>query len=216
MFTGLVTAVGTIRSHRRAGDGLDLDILCPWTDLVSGESIAVDGACLTVSGLSEGGFRVRVVGTSLERTRFGMDAPGRRVNLERALRVGDRLGGHLVQGHVDGLGTVSRVSDQDGGRRMELAVPPEVEAVSIPLGSITVDGVSLTVNACPAPGVVQVSLIPHTLGATTLGDRREGDRVHLEGDLIGKYVQSMVRDRSGTHPDARPAAARETAAGGES
>jgi len=215
VFTGLVTAVGTVRRRREAGDGIELDITCPWTDLVPGESIAVDGACLTVTDLMEGGFRVRVVGTSLERTRFGKDAPGRRVNLERALRLGDRLGGHLVQGHVDGLGTVRGIVDRDDGRRLDLAVPPDVEAVSIALGSITVDGVSLTVNARPSPGVVQVSLIPHTLRETTLGERCEGDTVHLEGDLIGKYVQSMVRDRSGAHPDAPPVAAREQQ-GGES
>ncbi len=209
MFTGLVTAVGTVRSRRETGEGLELEIACPWTDLVPGESIAVDGACLTVTGLPAGGFTVRVVGTSLARTRFGSDGEGRRLNLERALRAGDRLGGHLVQGHVDGLGQVIRVAEVDGGRLLDLTVPPAVDEVSILLGSITVDGVSLTVNARPARGIVQVSLIPHTLQETTLGDRRVGDTVHLEGDLLGKYVQSMVRARSGANPDAPPAAARE-------
>lgn len=215
MFTGLVTAVGTVRARRDAGDGIELDIACPWTDLVPGESIAVDGACLTVAARLEGGFTVRVVGTSVARTRFAGDHVGRRLNLERALRMGDRLGGHLVQGHVDGLGRVERVVDGSEARLMDIEVPPAVGEVSIPLGSIAVDGVSLTVNARPGPGVVQVSLIPHTLRDTTLGDRREGDTVHLEGDLIGKYVQSMVRDRSGARPDPPPAA-RETGAGRES
>jgi riboflavin synthase len=216
MFTGLVTAVGTVRYRRRAGERLEMEIACPWRDLVPGESIAVDGACLTVTDVPAGGFAVCVVGTSLARTRFGDDEMGRRVNLERALCVGDRLGGHLVQGHVDGLGRVARIVGTGEGRLMDIEVPPGVGAVSIPLGSITVDGVSLTVNAVPAPGVVQVSLIPHTLGETTLGDRSEGDTVHLEGDLIGKYVQSMVRLRSGAHPDAPPAGARDTEAGRES
>ena len=114
------------------------------------------------------------------------------MNLERALQLGDRLGGHLVQGHVDGVGTVLRVADRDDARLLDLEVPAEVARVSVPLGSITVDGVSLTVNAIPAPGVIQVSLIPFTLQHTTLGERRPGDRVHLEGDTIGKYVRQFA------------------------
>jgi riboflavin synthase len=119
--------------------------------------------------------------------------PGTRVNLERALRVGDRLGGHLVQGHVDGVGTVLRVVARDHVRLLDLETPAEVARVSVPLGSITVDGVSLTVNAVPAPGTIQISLIPFTLEHTTLADRRPGDRVHLEADAIGKYVEALLR-----------------------
>jgi riboflavin synthase len=114
------------------------------------------------------------------------------VNLERALAVGDRLGGHLVQGHVDGVGEVVALGRRDDAVLLDLAVPDVVAAVSVPLGSITVDGVSLTVNAIPAPGTIQVSLIPFTLQHTTLGERRAGDRVHLEGDAIGKYVLQFV------------------------
>ena len=192
MFTGIVSEIGTVREARPAGGGLDLSIRCSWTDLALGESVAVDGACLTVAALGDGAFGAHVVRTSLERTRFGDLGPGDRVNLERALRAGDRLGGHLVQGHVDGLGTVLRVATRADARLVDLAVPPEVARVSVPLGSITVDGVSLTVNAMPEPGTIQISLIPFTLEHTTLADRRPGDRVHLEADTIGKYVRALL------------------------
>ena len=155
----------------------------------------MDGACLTVERQGPGWFGVHVVRTSLDRTAFGDYAAGRRVNLERALRLGDRLGGHLVQGHVDGVGTVDRVADREDARLIDLVVPDELAAVSLPLGSITVDGVSLTVNARPAASVVQVSLIPFTLQHTTLGERRPGDRVHLEGDTVGKWVRHLLGDR---------------------
>ena len=194
MFTGLIGAVGRVRLARRAEGGLDLDIDAPFTDLELGESIAVDGACLTVERAEPGWFGVRVVGTSLDRTTFGSYVGGRRVNLERALRVGERLGGHLVQGHVDGVGTVERVADRTDGRLIDLTVPDDLAALALPLGSIAVDGVSLTVNGRPAPAVVQVSLIPFTLQHTTLGERRPGDRVHLEGDTVGKWVRHLMAE----------------------
>lgn len=197
MFTGIVTGTGTVRRADRAGDGLELELGCPWDDLASGESVAVDGACLTVTGVVSGGFVCHVVLTSLERTRFGDLRPGDRVNLERALRAGDRLGGHLVQGHVDGVGRVRAVRQHGDARLLDLAVPPVVAAAAIPLGSITVDGVSLTVNAIPEPGVVQVSLIPFTLQQTTLGDRQPGDRVHLEGDTVAKYLRALAGPPAG-------------------
>jgi riboflavin synthase len=193
MFTGLVAEVGTVRHARPSDGGLELAIDCSFRDLEPGESIAVDGACLTVERAIDGGFTAHVVRTTLERTRFGELGAGRRVNLERALRAGDRLGGHLVQGHVDGLGTVLRVAAREDARLLDLEVPPEVARVSVPLGSITVDGVSLTVNAIPAPGTIQISLIPFTLEHTTLAERRPGDRVHLEGDTIGKYVEQLMK-----------------------
>jgi len=196
MFTGIITEIGTVQESRPSDGGRDLDMPCSWTDLVAGESIAVDGACLTVARLKEGGFGVRVVRTSLDRTRFAELRPGDRVNLERALRVGDRLGGHLVQGHVDGVGTVLRVATREDARLLDIQVPAEVARVSVPLGSITVDGVSLTVNAMPDPGTIQISLIPFTLEHTTLGSRRPGDRVHLEADTIGKYVQALLQSRA--------------------
>jgi riboflavin synthase len=193
MFTGLVTAVGTIRQNSARPDGLELTVDCPYPDLQPGESIAVDGACLTVQAAVPGGFTAHVVRTSLERTRIQEYVPGYRVNLERALRVGDRLGGHLVQGHVDGLGSVRRIEERSQARLLDLQVPPELARLSVPVGSITVDGVSLTVNAKRDPDTIQISLIPFTLEHTTLGERRVGDRVHLEGDTIGKYVAEMLK-----------------------
>jgi riboflavin synthase len=195
MFTGIITEIGTLLKARTAQGGRELEISCSWTDLVAGESIAVNGACLTVAGLSERAFTVHVVHTSLDRTRFADLRPGDRVNLERALRVGERLGGHLVQGHVDGVGTVVRVATREDARLVDIQAPAEVAAVSVPLGSIAVDGVSLTVNAMPEPDTIQISLIPFTLDHTTLGDRRPGDRVHLEADTIGKYVQALLERR---------------------
>jgi len=201
MFTGIVSAIGIVRRAESAAGGLQLEVSAPWDDLVPGESVAVDGACLTVERAVAGGFVAHLVGTTLERTRFGVLAVGHRVNLERALRVGDRLGGHLVQGHVDGVGEVLTVAQSDATWIVDLSVPPPVAVVSVPLGSITVDGVSLTVNAVPRPGVVQVSLVPFTLHHTTLGERRPGDRVHLEGDTVGKYVQALVAPHRGTKAD---------------
>jgi riboflavin synthase len=142
--------------------------------------------------MGEGWFSVHVIKTSLERTNFGSFESGRTVNLERALQVGERLGGHLVQGHVDGVGTVERVSQQEDARILDIRAPAQVAQVSIPLGSVTVDGVSLTVNALPGANLIQVSLIPFTLQHTTLGERQPGDRVHLEGDTIGKYVWHLL------------------------
>ena len=192
MFTGIITAVGRVARRTLSDGGLELAIEATWEDFVQGESIAVDGACLTVERFGRGEFTVHIIHTSLGRTNFATYEIDRKVNLERAMRIGDRLGGHLVQGHVDGVGIVERVAEREDARLLDLRVPAEVSRVSVPLGSITVDGVSLTVNAIPAPGVVQISLIPFTLQHTTLGERRPGDRVHLEADLIGKYVAALL------------------------
>ena len=192
MFTGLVTAVGVVTRSDAAGDGRDLEIESPWDDLGDGESVAVNGACLTVAHRRGTAFSVHAITTTLERTCLGSYAVGQRVNLERALRVGDRMGGHIVQGHVDGIGTVAEVRQHGDARLLDIAVPQMVGEASVLLGSITVDGVSLTVNAMPADGMVQVALIPFTLDHTTLGERLPGDRVHVEGDTVGKYVRQML------------------------
>jgi riboflavin synthase len=197
MFTGIITSVGTVLRASSTPAGFELTIQSSYPDLELGESVAVDGACLTVQALASGGFTVHIVRTSLDRTLFQNYRAGRRVNLERALRVGDRLGGHLVQGHVDGVGTVESVREREDARLLDVRVPEEVGRVSIPLGSITVDGVSLTVNAKPEQCLIQISLIPFTLQHTTLADRQSGDRVHLEGDTIGKYVAALVENGGG-------------------
>lgn len=196
MFTGLVTAVGrVVRAERAQDGGLDLDLAAPYRGVTLGESIAVDGACLTVARLRRGGFGVDVVTTTLRRTTFGSRRVGDRVNLERALRVGERLGGHLVQGHVDGIARVVGSRRVGDAMVVDLVVPRAVARVSVPLGSITVGGVSLTVNAMPRVGVVQVSMVPFTREHTTLGSLRRGDRVHVESDTIGKYLEALLAPR---------------------
>jgi riboflavin synthase len=195
MFTGLITSMGTVVASSAHAGGRRLELAAPWGDLVPGESIAVNGACLTVESRDGARFVVQAVATTLARTTLGTLHVGARVNLERALAIGDRVGGHWVQGHVDGVGTVERVEDRDGTRLIDVAAPAEVAEVSIPLGSVTVDGVSLTVNAVPRAGVIQLAIVPFTLQHTTLGDLVPGDRVQLEGDLVGKHVRAQVAAR---------------------
>ena len=210
MFTGLVTAVGRLESAEAAAGGVAARVTCPWEDLVPGESVAVDGACFTVERAGTGWFEVKVVATSVARTTARDWAAGRRVNLERALRAGDRLGGHLVQGHVDGVGTVLAVTRQDDALLLDVRVPEAVAQATVPLGSIALDGVSLTVHAVPRPGVVQVALIPHTLAQTTLGERRPGDRVQVEGDVLGKYIVGLLGSRDASPGPPRPPSTRDS------
>lgn len=193
MFTGLVSAVGQVRSVQLVGGGLDLTIAAPYDAVAPGESIAVAGACLTVVTDAPGGFTVHVVGSTLERTRLGALRLGDRLNLERAVRAGEPLGGHLVQGHVDAVGEVVAVHPVSDRRLVDVRAPDQVWEVTVPLGSITVEGVSLTVNALPAAGIIQVSLVPHTMEHTTLGTLAPGHPVHLEGDVIGKYVRAFMQ-----------------------
>lgn len=196
MFTGLVSAVGVVkRVEARKGGRVELTIAAPWEDLAVGESIAVAGACLTVIAHEPGAFRVEAIVTTRGRTRMGDLAEGDRVNLERALAVGDRLGGHFVQGHVDGLGEVMAVTPHEDAVLVEVRVPDDVWPLCVPHGSITLDGVSLTINAMPAQGTVQVALIPHTRDHTTLGTLAPGDPLHVEGDLLGKYVRRLMDER---------------------
>ena len=198
MFTGLVDDVGTIDRVTETAAGREFRILSNYDDLADGESVAVNGACLTVRDREPGSFTVAAVVTTLGRTTMSGWSQGKRVNLERALKASDRLGGHIVQGHVDGVGTVRRVERFEDAVLVDIDVPAQVAEVLVPHGSITVDGVSLTVNAIPAPGTIQISLIPFTLEHTTLGERRVGDRVHLEGDTIGKYVAAMLKGQGRT------------------
>lgn len=192
MFTGLIDDVGTITAVREGEAGREFRVACRYEDLALGESIACQGACLTVREAGDGWFGVAAVVTTLDRTTVATWNVGRRLNLERAMRLGDRLGGHLVQGHVDAVGEVVATSRRDDARLIDIAVPKEIAELLVPHGSICVDGVSLTVNAIPAARILQVSIIDFTLRHTTLGDLVVGDGVHLEGDVIGKYVRSLV------------------------
>jgi len=174
-------------------NGVELRIKASYKGVKKGESIAVNGACLTVEKVVKGGFTLHAVQTTLGRTLIGEWQKGRSVNLERAVRAADLMGGHIVQGHVDGVATVARVVDAGDARLVDVAVPMDVAAVTILHGAITIDGVSLTVNAIPRPGVVQVSLVPFTREHTTLGKLGGGDRVHVEADVLGKYVRQLCR-----------------------
>jgi riboflavin synthase len=193
MFTGLIEEVGTIGAIANGPAGRELYIRSVYTGLVDGESIAVNGACLTVREHDDEGFTVGAVETTLGRTTIGGWRIGRRVNLERAMTLGARLGGHMVSGHVDAVGTVASVEQAGDARLVALALPPEVMDLSVLHGSITVDGVSLTINALPPDRTLHVSLIDYTLRHTTLGNLRAGDTVNVEADLIGKYVRKLMQ-----------------------
>jgi riboflavin synthase len=203
MFTGLIEDIGVIESvragnSREDADGADaeagheLRVRCSFTDLSDGESIALDGVCLTVRSHGAGWFVVAAVSTTLGRTNVAAWTEGTRVNLERAMRADSRFGGHIVQGHVDGVGVVDWVGSEGDARLVNVRIPDELAELMVPHGSIAVDGVSLTVNELPSPGIVQLSLIEYTLAHTTLGELRPGTRVHVEADVIGKYVRRLV------------------------
>lgn len=207
MFTGLVEEVGRIRDPRPLENGraFRLEATRVIEGLARGDSVAVDGVCLTVTDIRSDDFEVQCVATTLERTTLGAYSEGQRVNLERAMRMGDRLGGHLVQGHVDGVGRVRSVTPMGELVLIDCEVPEEVALVTVLHGSIALNGVSLTVNELPGDRVVGVSIIPYTWSHTALADLRPGDAVNLEGDLIGKYVRQLLgrpgRDRTDVSAD---------------
>ena len=192
MFTGLVSDVGVIQRVQRTDIGRELRIGAQYADLSLGESIAVNGACLTVRSSGPGWFDVAAVDTTLGRTTIAEWTVGRRVNLERAMRLGDRLGGHIVQGHVDDVGRVERVERAVDSILVDIRLPHELVPLMVLHGSVTIDGVSLTVNALPEPGMLQLSLIEFTWNHTTLGALRVGDHVHVETDMLGKYVRQLA------------------------
>lgn len=193
MFTGLIEAVGTIRRIGRRGNYRVLTIECPLPDasLQRGDSIACDGACLTVVSFDEGGFAVEASQETAAKTTLGSYRVGSKVNLERAMKLGDRVGGHLVSGHVDDTGTVDYA--RPVGESLELAFRYDKshDSLVIEKGSVAVNGVSLTVNKADQ-GRFSVNLIPHTIEATTLRWLKSGDRVNLEFDMIGKYIMKMI------------------------
>jgi riboflavin synthase len=199
MFTGLIEAVGTVRRLTRMGRGARLELGVQWPDAEppgGGDSVAVDGACLTVLDSDANGFNADLSPETLSRTMLGDLRGGQPVNLERALRLGDRLGGHLVQGHVDAVVRLLAVDRQGEFERWRLALPAEQAREVSVKGSITVHGVSLTVAELDSSSF-EVALIPETLAATTLGGRRPGERLHLETDVLAKYVVRALTGPSG-------------------
>jgi riboflavin synthase len=200
MFTGIVTAIGTIRETRQTGD-LHAVIACPFdpAGIAMGASIACSGTCLTV--VDKGGvagdawFAVDISGETVSCTVPGRWQEGSKLNLEPALKLGDELGGHIVTGHVDGVGTIVGISPEGDSRRIDISTPKELAPYLAPKGSITVDGVSLTVNevADQPDGTCHFALniIPHTAEVTTLGALKAGDAVNLEIDVLARYLQRM-------------------------
>lgn len=199
MFSGIVEEVGTVRDRTPLEGGLRIGVaaVVVLEGLDPGDSIAVDGVCQTVVERVPDGFVIEAIGTTLSRTTFAELTPGRVVNLERALAMGDRIGGHLVQGHVDGTGTVESVERAGEHVLLRFTMPPAVADVTVLHGSITVNGVSLTVNGLPRPDVAEVALIPYTWDHTNLGDLQAGKRVNLEGDMLGKFVAHLLERRQG-------------------
>ena len=194
MFTGLVEAAVPAASLERAGTGARLLVPRPEPDweVSVGDSVAVSGVCLTVVEPLGPELAFDLSAETLGRTWFGHLRPGRPVNLERALRLGDRLGGHMVSGHVDGVGTIEAVAEAgDGGRRFTFRVPPELGRYLIQKGSVTLDGISLTV-VDPRGGLFDVAVIPETLSVTSLGTAEVGQPVHVEADLVGKWIERLV------------------------
>jgi riboflavin synthase len=192
MFTGIVRELGTVEAF----DGSRLAVVAKETaaSAAVGDSVAVAGVCLTVVEAAEGRLAFDVVPETLGRTALGRLESGSEVNLEPSLRVGDRLGGHVVQGHVDAVGRVRSVMPEGDGRRVWIDAPETVVRYCIEKGSIAVDGVSLTVAAFDDEGF-EVALIPHTLAVTTLGRLEPGDNVNLEADVLGKVVERLVAER---------------------
>jgi riboflavin synthase len=189
MFSGIVEAVGRIRETQPVDNGRRFRIEAPFAgELGDGDSVAVEGVCLTATGRGHGWFEVEAIATTLSRTTLGRLREGSGVNLERALALGDRLGGHLVQGHVDGVGEVVAVTRDGEHVLLDVRLPDVVSEVTVLHGSIAMSGVSLTVNAMPAPSVAQVALIPYTWEHTTLSALEPGDGVNLEGDMLGRFV----------------------------
>ena len=198
MFSGIVEEVGTVRATRQM-DGareLEIDARVVLEDLQPGSSISLDGACHTVVEVLAGGFTVNSVGTTLSRTVAADYTEGSPVNLERAVAVGTRLDGHLVQGHVDAVGDLIGVEDKGEYRLLDFRITSDVASATILHGSITLNGVSLTVNAISDDHICQVAVIPYTWEHTNLRMLEPGARVNVEGDLIGKYVRRMLPDSS--------------------
>ncbi|MCC6765810.1 MAG: riboflavin synthase [Deltaproteobacteria bacterium] len=194
MFSGIIECVGTVAAVRRARSDAELTLTSRFRGLVLGESIAVNGACMTVTSRRGSTFTVLVSAESLRRTTLGALRRDDPVNLERSLRLSDRLSGHFVFGHVDGIGTVEAIEPEGGSALYRFSLPRGFARFLVEKGSIAVDGVSLTVFDCGRRSFT-VAVIPHTAAATTLGRKRPGDRVNLETDMLARYVDRAVAHR---------------------
>ena len=198
MFTGIITSVGTITARRATEAGRLIEVRSSWhqPELVLGESIAIDGACMTVIRTEGAMFAVEVSPESLSKTTLGERVEGDLVNLERAMSVADRFGGHFVSGHVDDTGKLLSIEDVGACLRMEFELPQALCRYVIPKGSITIDGISLTINGLDVSvNRFDVMIVPHTQSETSLVQRQPGDRVNLEVDMLGKYVERLLEAR---------------------
>lgn len=193
MFTGLIEDTGRVASLQRRGEAglLAVETALPTAEIAIGDSVAVNGACLTVTAISLRTLTFDVSPESLSRITIGKLCSGSAVNLERALRLGDRLGGHIVSGHIDCAGKLIRSENRAGNHQLQFTLPPEHARYLVEKGSVTIDGISLTVNAVSQEGFA-VNIIPHTYSSTTLGQLKVGDRVNIETDIIGKYVERLT------------------------
>ena len=193
MFTGIIEDLGTISEVEPLAEGkrLTVETRLPVSEIGIGDSITINGACMTVTEVAASGFSVDVSAESLRKTTLGGLAAGARVNLERSMRLGDRLGGHIVSGHVDGVGRVEAIEPEGESWIYRFAVDPELARVMVEKGSVAVDGISLTCFNCTAT-TFDVAVIPHTHEVTTLGTREVGTGVNIENDMLGKYVARLI------------------------
>ncbi len=202
MFTGIIQAMGAVKRLTRKGDDGELTLATPWDmkELNIGDSIAVNGACLTVTAKKEREFTAFVSAETLDKTNLHLLKTGHSVNLERAVRLNDLLSGHIVQGHVDGLGKIQEKSSRAQSLTIGVEVAEELARYVVEKGSVTLDGISLTVNRCDK-NRFYVNVIPHTAQVTTLGIRKIGDYVNVETDILGKYVERFLHPRKGLDLD---------------
>jgi len=203
MFTGIIESLGTIRRIESKGEGRVLSIGCD-LDLSAtkiGDSIAVNGACLTAVSVEKHGFKVDMAPETVERTTFKHITVGTRVNIERALRLADRIDGHLVSGHIDGTGMIASIVRKSNALILRISVPPKLAEDLIEKGSVAIEGISLTINHCTDTDF-EVSIIPHTADITTIGQKKVGDEVNIETDMIGKYVKKIILQKSSSKNDA--------------
>ncbi|MBC8459505.1 MAG: riboflavin synthase [Deltaproteobacteria bacterium] len=202
MFTGLIQGIGKVKTIRRVRDDMRFTVapIFEFTDCRVGDSISVDGVCLTVTDVSEGVFRMDVSGETLSRSTLNLLRQGDEVNLEMALRLTDRLGGHLVSGHVDGIGKILKKEKQQRSWLIGIGIDEQISRYTIEKGSVAVDGISLTINKCKE-GYFEVNIIPQTGDVTTILKKKVGDLVNVEADLIGKYIEKFFSKGRSTPQD---------------